>query len=436
MLSRRDFIKQGLIPVFAGSAVPSVFANGLAAAAADSPYAAPNDRILVLVQLAGGNDGLNTVIPFADGAYHDARPTLRQDQGVLPLNSQLGLHPNLKGLKASFDAGHLAIVQGVGYPSPNLSHFASMSIWETANVKSGIGDGWLGRYLNYLDQVGESPNRALEGVSAGSLVPPELRSKTPVTALQSLKTFRLQPVNEHGTQVDVENPLMKFYGAFKGAGPAPFGALLDATLSEALQASHALQATDATYEAKATYPANSPIASSLKLVAETIVSALGVRVAHVTLGGFDNHAREKPVHDKLLLDLDKALSAFMDDLQGHGLGDRVLVMTWSEFGRRVKENGSAGTDHGTAAPMFLLGAPVKGGLYGEPPSLSALDNGNLKFTTDFRSVYASVNLDRKSTRLNSSHDQISYAVFCLKKKKRDQILISDGQCYQLTYRRV
>jgi len=215
--------------------------------------------------------------------------------------------------------------------------------------------------------VGESPNHALEGVSAGSLVPPELRSSTPVTALQSLKTFRLQPVNEHGTQVDVENPLMKFYGAFKGATPAPFGALLDATLSEALQASHALQATDATYQAKASYPANSPIASSLKLVAETIVSGLGVRVAHVTLGGFDNHAREKPVHDKLL-----------------------LVMTWSEFGRRVKENGSAGTDHGTAAPMFLLGAPVKGGLYGEQPSLSALDNGNLKFTTDFRSVYASV----------------------------------------------
>jgi len=173
MFSRRDFIKQGLIPVFAGSAVPSVFANGLAAAAADAPNAAPSDRVLVLVQLAGGNDGLNTVIPFGDGAYHDARPTLRQDQGVLALNGQLGLHPNLKGLKASWDAGQLAIVQGVGYPSPNLSHFASMSIWETANVKSGIGDGWLGRYLNYLDKVGESPNHALEGVSAGSLVPPE-----------------------------------------------------------------------------------------------------------------------------------------------------------------------------------------------------------------------------------------------------------------------
>jgi len=372
MFSRRDFLKQGLVPVFAGSAVPSVFANGVAAAAADSPNATPSDRVLVLVQLAGGNDGLNTVIPFQDGAYHDARPTLRQDQGVLGLNAQLGLHSNLKGLKASWDAGQLAIVQGVGYPNPSLSHFASMSIWETASVQGGIGDGWLGRYLNYLDQVGETPNHALEGVSAGSLVPPELRSKTPVTALQSLRTFRLQPVNEHGTQVDVENPLMKFYGAFKGAGPAPFGALFDTTLQEALQASHALQATDATYQAKATYPANSPIASSLKLVAETIVSGLGVRVAHVTLGGFDNHSREKPV------------------LQGHGLGDRVLVMTWSEFGRRVKENGSAGTDHGTAAPMFLLGAPVKGGLYGQQPSLTDLDNGNLKFGTDFRSVYASV----------------------------------------------
>src|SRR3979490_426698 len=184
MFSRRDFIKQGLIPVFAGSAVPSVFANGVAAAAADSPNAVPNDRILVLVQLAGGNDGLNTVIPFTDGAYHDARPTLRQDQGVLTLNIQLGLHPNLKGLKASYDAGQLSMVQGVGSPTPNLSHFASMSISETANVKSGIGDGWLGRYLNYLDQVGESPNHALEGISVGSLIAPQLRSqRTPTAAL-------------------------------------------------------------------------------------------------------------------------------------------------------------------------------------------------------------------------------------------------------------
>jgi uncharacterized protein (DUF1501 family) len=390
MFSRRDFLAQGLLPVLAGSAVPSIFANGVAAAAADSPQASRSKRVLVLVQLAGGNDGLNTVIPYQDGVYHDARPTLRQDQGVLALNSQLGLHPNLKGLKASWDAGQLAIVQGVGYPNPNLSHFASMSVWETASVKGGIGDGWLGRYLNYLDQVGESPNHALEGVSAGSLVPPELRSRVPVTALQSLKSFRLQPVSEHGTQVDVENPLMSFYGAFKTAAPAPFGALLDTTLQEALQASHALQATDATYEPKASYPANSPIASSLKLVAETIVSGLGVRVAHVTLGGFDNHAREKPVHDQLLLNLDQALAGFLQDLQGHGLGDQVLVMTWSEFGRRVNENGSNGTDHGTAAPMFLVGQPVKGGLYGEQPSLRDLDNGNLKFTTDFRSVYASV----------------------------------------------
>src|SRR5438552_13638420 len=311
MFSRRDFMKQGLVPVFAGSAVPSIFANGVAAAAADSPRATSNGRILVLVQLAGGNDGLNTLIPFQDGACHDGRPTLRQDQDLLGLNAQLGLHSNLKGLKASYDAGQLAIVQGVGYPSPNLSHFASMSIWETASVQGGIGDGWLGRYLNYLDKVGESPNHALERVSAGSLVPPELRSKTPVTALQSLRTFRLQPVNEHGTQVDVENPLMKFYSSFKSVGPAPFGALLDTTLQDALQASHALQATDATYQAKGTYPSDSPIASALKLVAETIVSGLGVRVAHVTLGGFDNHAREKPVHDKLLLDLDQALAAFM-----------------------------------------------------------------------------------------------------------------------------
>src|SRR6266852_2728332 len=246
MFSRRDFIKQGLIPVFAGSAVPSVFANGVSGGAADSPNAAPSDRILVLVQLAGGNDGLNTVIPFTDGAYHDARPTLRQDQGVLALNGQLGLHPNLKGLKASFDAGQLAIVQGVGYPSPNLSHFAPMSIWETANVNSGIGGGWLGRYLNYLDQVGETPNHALEGLSVGPLIAPELRSqKINTAALQNIQSFRLQPLpsSGHGTPVDAEIPLMKFYGAFHKTSPAPYGALLDTTLTEALTSSKALQAT-------------------------------------------------------------------------------------------------------------------------------------------------------------------------------------------------
>ena len=395
--TRRKFLRTSMLGAAASWTLPvflekTFFAlDALAADAMTQATSGRDDTILVVLQLAGGNDGLNSVVPFVDDAYHRVRPKLAlPPDKILKLDSEIGLNPRLTGLKSLYDSGQLAIVQGVGYPNPSLSHFASMSIWETASVQGGIGDGWLGRYLNYLDQVGETPNHALEGVSAGSLVPPELRSKTPVTALQSLRTFRLQPVNEHGTQVDVENPLMKFYGAFKGAGPAPFGALFDITLQEALQASHALQATDATYQAKATYPANSPIASSLKLVAETIVSGLGVRVAHVTLGGFDNHSREKPVHDKLLLDLDQALSAFMQDMQGHGLGDRVLVMTWSEFGRRVKENGSAGTDHGTAAPMFLLGAPVKGGLYGQQPSLTDLDNGNLKFGTDFRSVYASV----------------------------------------------
>ena len=394
MFSRRDFLRQGLLPVFAGSAVPAVFANGIAASAADSPNAPISDRVLVLVQLAGGNDGLNTVIPYQDGTYHDARPTLRQDvTAALPLGQSLALHPNLKQLKARFDAGQLAIVQGVGYPNPNLSHFASMSIWETASLQAGIGDGWLGRYLNYLDQVGESPNHALEGLSVGPLIAPELRSQTtPTAALQSIQGFRLQPLpsGAHGTPVDPANPLMKFYGAFHTASAAPYGALLDTTLTEALTSSRALQTTDQAYQPRATYPDKSPIASSLRLVAETLASGLGVRVAHVTLGGFDNHSNEKLVHDKLLADLDAALGAFLKDLEGHGVADRVLIMTWSEFGRRVAENGSRGTDHGTAAPMFVLGAPVKGGLYGETPSLRTLDNGNLKFTTDFRTVYATV----------------------------------------------
>ncbi len=392
MVSRREFLKQGIVPIAVGSAVPTIFADGLAAARADSPNAPVSDRVLVLVQLAGGNDGLNTVIPYQDGAYHDARPTLRHDQGALALNAQLSLHPNLRNLKAAWDAGQLAIVQGVGYPNPNLSHFASMAIWETANTRGGLGDGWLGRYLNYLDQVGESPNHALEGLNIGSTIPPELRgSKAPVAALPSLQGFTLQPLRgEHGTEVDVENPLMRFYSAYKAAPGAPFGALLDATLQEALSASRALQTTDATYQPKSAYPPRSPIANALKLVAETLVAGVGVRVAHVTLGGFDNHSNQKPVHDQLLHDLDAALGAFLQDVQGHGMGDRVLVMTWSEFGRRVVENGSRGTDHGTAAPMFLLGAPVMGGLYGEAPNLKDLDHGNLKFTIDFRAVYASV----------------------------------------------
>ena len=395
-LTRRAMIKDGLLVVSAGMIMPAIFSRGVASARAQALDGSrlaqtANDRTLIVVQMAGGNDGLNTVVPFTDPLYLKLRPTLGlADTKVLPLDTRLGLHPNLQPLKKLWDAGHLAIVEGVGYPNQSLSHFQAMDIWQTLDLNGNGSQGWLGKLVSGLvDQEGH-PFKAIDiGVQTAQA----LQSiSTQVPTIANVSTYRIypDPADTDGGNARLQ-ALMKLYNSYPGT--APYAALLDTTALSAQDGSRQLRQADATYHPAATYP-KGPFADGLKVLAEAIVQGLGLRVGYVTLGGFDTHANQQTTHDTLMLTLANGLSAFYNDLAAHGKADNVVIMTWSEFGRRVEENGSQGTDHGTAAPLFVLGNPVSKGIYGEPPSLSNLDqNGNLKYTLDFRSVYATV-LDR------------------------------------------
>ncbi len=395
-LTRRAMIKDGLLVVSAGMIMPAVFSRGVASARAqalDGSRVAQtaSDRILIVVQMAGGNDGLNTVVPFSDPLYLKVRPTLAVPENkVLPLDTRLGLHANLQPLKKLWDAGHLAIVEGVGYPNQSLSHFQAMDIWQTLDLHGNGSEGWLGKLVAGLVDKEGHPFKAIDiGVQTAQA----LQSiSTQVPTIANVKTYSLypDPADADGGNTRLQ-ALMKLYNSYPGT--APYAALLDTTALNAQDGSRQLHQADATYRPAVTYP-KGPFADGLKVLAEAIVQDLGLRVGYVTLGGFDTHASQQATHDTLLLTLANGLSAFYNDLAAHGKADKVVVMTWSEFGRRVDENGSLGTDHGTAAPLFVLGNPVNGGFYGEPPSLSNLDeNGNLKYTVDFRSIYATV-LDR------------------------------------------
>src|SRR5438477_8378347 len=395
-LSRRAMIKDGLLVVSAGMVMPAVFSRGVASANALSVEGshvarAAGDRTLIVVQMAGGNDGLNTVIPLTDSLYPKMRPTLAiPNTQALSLDGRLGLHPNLAPLKNLWDQGHLAIVEGVGYPNQSLSHFQAMDIWQTLDLNGTGSEGWLGKLVSgWVDKDGH-PFKVLDvGVQTAQALS---SISSPVPTLASVNAYRVYP-----DPADTDNgnarlqALMKLYNTYPKS--SPYAALLDTTALNAREGSRELHDADANYKPAATYPAG-PFAAGLKVLAEAIVQGLGLRVGYVTLGGFDTHANQQQTHDLLMKTLADGLSAFYTDLAHHGKADSVVVMTWSEFGRRVEENGSLGTDHGTAAPMFVLGNAVNKGIFGEPPSLSSLDeNGNLKYSTDFRSVYATV-LDR------------------------------------------
>ena len=387
MFGRRDFIRSGvaLVTLGAAEAIPSIFARATALAAADR--SAVRGRTLVIVQLAGGNDGLNTLVPYEDGHYHGARPRLAlKPDGVLRLDERVGLHPKLAGLGALWDAGALAIVEGVGYPNPDLSHFKSMAIWRAASPEGTTTQGWAGRYLDSLERAEHHP---FLGFNVGSAVPPDLQARTAgVPAVQNVSDYRLMPPGgDEAAAQRREGALLKLYRAYPANGP--YAALLETTAERAVDSARALQQAHAGYRPAVHYPQTS-LGSGLQLLAEVIASGQEIRVGNVSLGGFDTHGAQVGEHERLLATVGDALHAFWQALAAHGKADDVLIMTWSEFGRRVQENASGGTDHGTAAPMFLIGGAVKGGLYGEPPGLAALDDGNLRHTTDFRAVYATV----------------------------------------------
>lgn len=400
--SRRAMIRDGLLAVSAGMVMPTIFSRAVRAASNAAHEGAhwaqaAQGRTLIVVQMAGGNDGLNTLVPYTDGAYYSARPTLAIAQAdALHLDDRLGLHPALKALMPMWQQGHLAAIEGVGYPNPNLSHFAAMDIWQTLDLNGQGGQGWLGKYVAGLVDKDGHPFQSL---AVGTSLPVALNAiNADVPVVASPSTYRLQPdpegssaaTNGNATNARVET-LLKLYNTYPRS--APYAALLDATAQAAVDGARQLDTAVASYVSKAQYP-NTNFAKGLQVLAEVIVQGLGLRVGYVTLGGFDTHGAQADTQAQLLQQLAEGLAAFYSDLQGHNAADNVVVMTWSEFGRRVEENASAGTDHGTAAPLFVLGNAVQGGVYGEPPDLTKLDsNGNLVFTTDFRSVYATV-LDR------------------------------------------
>ena len=393
MLSRRDFVKGGVALVSIGTTAQSLLKGAVAFAAQNGAYVADpnNKKILVLVQLAGGNDGLNTVVPYTDATYRSSRSTLAlPESDLLPLEQGFGLHPELVGLKGFWDSGKLAVVRGVGYPGQNYSHFKSMAIWQAGDPKLELDNGWLGRTPEKLESAEHDP---FLGFNIGSSTPAEMR--TPTIPVPSVRNPEDYGVKVGGRVMETTHArtatMLKLYEQYPSS--SPYGVLLETTVETAISSSQMLKDVAANYTPAVQYP-DSSFGSGLSVLAEAIVGDLGMRVGHITLGGFDTHNNELDEHAGLMATLDAGLTAFYQDLEAHGKADDVLVLTWSEFGRRVQQNANGGTDHGAGSVLFALGKGVTRGLYGDAPNLAALvDNGNVPYTTDFRRVYATV-IDR------------------------------------------
>lgn len=345
------------------------------------------ENILVIVQLSGGNDGLNTVIPFRQEKYRAARPSLAFGaESVLKVDADTGLHPSLKGLEKLLEANQLSILQGIGYPNPNRSHFESMDIWHTASMQPGHRDiGWLGRTFDgqrtLLEKVSDPP-----GIHLGAEVQPlALAARDfPSPSIRSLDLFKLDTGADDAQR-----------SAIQAATVAPRSSASDllkfvqTRATSALEVSRRLEDSALNYKTSVNYPGSS-LGEKLKNVAQLIDAGLATRVYYVALDGFDTHSDQADAHAGLLQQLGDALAAFSEDLGLHSHAERVTTLVFSEFGRRVAENASRGTDHGAAAPVFLVGNKVKPGLIGKLPSFDDLDDGDLKHHTDFRSVYATL----------------------------------------------
>jgi uncharacterized protein (DUF1501 family) len=387
--SRRKFLQ-------AVSAAASAGAAGLVSLAPRAPgflletaacgAESPGERVLVVVQLSGGNDGLNTVVPYADEAYRKNRPSLALGEAsVLKIDDSLGLHNSLRGFSQLLDNRQLTIVQGVGYPNPNRSHFESMDIWHTASNPPGERtSGWLGRTFNERPQ----PSGAADppALHLGEETQPLALAARNVTcpSIRSLEQFKLDTGGD-----EQQREAIQALALAARNGASDLLNFVQTRSTAALQISRRLQASTETYKTDIAYPGTS-LGQKLKQVAQLIDAGLASRVYYVTLDGFDTHSDQAAAHAGLLEQLGSALVAFAEDLQDHAHLDRVVTLVFSEFGRRVDENASRGTDHGAAAPTFLMGSRVRPGLVGQHPSLTDLGDGDLKFHTDFRAVYAAL----------------------------------------------
>jgi uncharacterized protein (DUF1501 family) len=392
MLDRRRFLVrslQGSSLLALSSAVPGFLASTAHAAEADK------NSVLVVIELSGGNDGLNTVIPHADDLYHKARPTLHfKKEEVVKVTDDIGLHPSLRPLDGLLQQGQLAIVQGVGYPNPDRSHFESMDVWQSGDPKRKTTSGWIGRSAPGLqDKAGNVP---IVQIGANRLPLACQGTAGSVVSINNRMPYHLELGGSTADERKEQRKLIETVS--RPRGDADKEDLIQFVRRRQVQTYTSL---DKLQEVLKTARGNPEgrwfqypgLPQKLNLVAQLINRGFGARVYYVALDGFDTHSGQAEQHRKLFQELSDAISSFFQTLQKMGQDKRVLTMTFSEFGRRVAENGSRGTDHGSGSCLFVAGPGVKGGLVGAHPSLKDLDSGDLRFHTDFRRVYATL-LDR------------------------------------------
>jgi uncharacterized protein (DUF1501 family) len=382
-ITRRDLLRKSAI-IAIGAAAPPWLAS---IAKADVVKMATGrkidpDNILVVCQLSGGNDGLNTVVPYANSAYYAARPVLAlKEEEVIKIDAEFGLHPTMSGFKSLYDEKKVAIIQSVGYPNPDRSHFKSMEIWQTANPDGREQYGWLGKYLDNQIQSGSTNPVMALGLSRTK--PDALKAKVAsvpcFASLADIKAFVGDP--------DAERMLREVQG-MDAYGSADAEAVRKANLT-ALDAMAELNKALDSYTPKMPY-GNDQFGQGFRQIAHLIATSPKTRVIYFAAGGFDTHSQQAAAHSRLVQDFSNALKAFMDEMKALGKDGKVSVLVFSEFGRRVRENASAGTDHGAGAPMFIIGGKVKGGMYGEKPDLVNLDRGDVPWRVDFRQVYSTV----------------------------------------------
>ncbi|MQG03833.1 MAG: DUF1501 domain-containing protein [SAR202 cluster bacterium] len=346
------------------------------------------DPVLVVVQVTGGNDFMNTVVPYTNGLYYDARTHLAIPQEeLLPLNNELAFNPNSKPLKELFDQGRMAIVQGVGYPNSTRSHFRGQDIWQTCVPESIATEGWLGKVIRNIDPKSENP---ITGVSFGKGLPRALSAKgVTVTSIDDLDNYGL--MNKVQEQEYKEKALQAFQQMYARAiGTGPVRDYLGETGINVLKGAELLKPVPAQYSSNVEY-ADNAIAKALRDVARVHIANMGTRVFYTQHGGYDTHANQNPTHQRLLTELSGSIMDFFQDLRDHNASDNILMLVFTEFGRRVRDNGS-GTDHGAGGGSFVIGDHVNGGLYAEYPSLRVddLENGDLAHSYDFRGLYSSI----------------------------------------------
>ena len=384
--SRREFLARGLHGVGVTAGLPLFLSRTSAALTAQAlkgtSFETHPERILVVVELSGGNDGLNTVVPYGDQAYYRARPNLGvPEREVIKVSDGFGFHPSLVGFERLYKDGSMAVVHGCGYDHPSLSHFSSMGFWHTGAPNAGESLGWLGRLAdaryeaaarNVIVNIGNAQSLAVRGRVHSPLVfndPARFRREGTDSEKQALESLSQRRTTTNGT--------LDF---------------LAATAQNATDSSEFVRQASAAYRTPVDYGIGNAFGGDLQKVAALIAAGMPTRLYYVSYQGnaFDTHVQQSDVHNRLLVYTADAVRAFMEDLKRIGRAQDVAVMMFTEFGRRVEENGSLGTDHGTATPMFVIGPHVKGGFHGQHPSLTDLDDGNMKMTMDFRRVYATM----------------------------------------------